>query len=85
MRKKIDITDEKKMVALSDGTERTVYRIKALRDFGDVKTGQLGGWIEKESNLSHDGNCFQSVGQFRHLPLQVLFFLVHRGRFVERA
>ena len=56
MRKKIDITDEKKMVALSDGTERTVYRIKALRDFGDVKTGQLGGWIEKESNLSHDGN-----------------------------
>lgn len=58
MGKKIDITDEKKMVALSDGTERTVYRIKALRDFGDVKTGQLGGWIEKESNLSHDGNCF---------------------------
>ena len=27
----------------------------------------------------------QSVGQFRYLPLQVLFFLVHRGRFVERA
>ena len=28
---------------------------------------------------------FQSVGQFRHLPFQFLFFLVHRGRFVERA
>lgn len=49
MRKKIDITDEKKMVALSDGTERTVYRIKAVRDFGDVKAGQLGGWIEKKA------------------------------------
>lgn len=37
------------MVALSDGTERTVYRIKAVRDFGDVKAGQLGGWIEKKA------------------------------------
>ncbi len=27
----------------------------------------------------------QSVGQFRHQPLQVLFFLVHRRGFVERA
>ena len=50
MRKKIDITDEKKMVALSDGTERTVYRIKALRDFGDVKTGQLGGLKKKATS-----------------------------------
>ena len=27
----------------------------------------------------------QPVGQFRHLPLQVLFFLVHHWRFVKRA
>ncbi|MBB5074550.1 hypothetical protein HNQ69_001702 [Bartonella callosciuri] len=34
------------------------YRIRALRDFGDVKKGDLGGYIEKEENLSHGGNCW---------------------------
>ena len=30
----------------------TLHRIKALKDFSDVKAGDLGGWIEKEDNLS---------------------------------
>ena len=33
-------------------------RIRALRDFGDVEAGEEGGWIEKENNLSHNGNCW---------------------------
>lgn len=33
-------------------------RIIALRDFGEVKKGDLGGFIEKESNLAHDWNCW---------------------------
>ncbi|WP_142417291.1 hypothetical protein, partial [Bartonella massiliensis] len=33
-------------------------RIRALRDFDDVKKGDLGGYIESEDNLSHDGNCW---------------------------
>ncbi|EJF77433.1 hypothetical protein MCQ_01517 [Candidatus Bartonella washoeensis Sb944nv] len=37
---------------------RTLYRIRALRDFGNVKKGDLGGLIEHEGNLSHDGNCW---------------------------
>lgn len=37
---------------------RTLHRIKALRDFADVKAGDLGGWIESEENLSHTGNAF---------------------------
>ena len=32
---------------------RTLHRIKAIRDFGNVKNGELGGFIEKEQNLSH--------------------------------
>ena len=36
----------------------TLFRIRALRSFNDVKEGSIGGWIEKESNLSHDGNCW---------------------------
>lgn len=36
----------------------TLYRIKALRDFGCVNKGQLGGFIESEFNLSHNGTSW---------------------------
>jgi hypothetical protein len=35
--------------------ERTVYRIRALRDFANVRRGDLGGYIEREENLDHQG------------------------------
>ena len=35
-----------------------VYRIKALKDFGIVSKGTLGGYIEKDTNLSQKGNCW---------------------------
>ena len=38
--------------------DRTVYRIRALRDFGDVRRGDLGGYIESEANLDHNGECW---------------------------
>lgn len=37
---------------------RHIYRIQALRDFSDVKKGDLGGFVESEDNLSQDGNCW---------------------------
>lgn len=37
---------------------RTLYRIKALKDFRIVKKGDLGGFVESEENLSHEGNCW---------------------------
>ena len=36
----------------------TLYRIEALKDFSDVKNGDMGGWIERESNLSQNGNAW---------------------------
>jgi carbonic anhydrase/acetyltransferase-like protein (isoleucine patch superfamily) len=39
---------------------RTLYRIRALRAFGDVDKGELGGFIEKETNLAHEGNAWVS-------------------------
>ena len=36
----------------------TLHRIVAVRRFGCVKKGEKGGWIEKESNLSHECNCW---------------------------
>lgn len=51
--KKYELTSES--ITLPDGTR--LYRIKALRDFGNVNAGDLGGFIEKENNLSHSGNA----------------------------
>lgn len=53
MEKKYDFTDEMKVFG-----DITLRRIIALRDFGDVKAGDKGGWIEKEENLSQDGNAW---------------------------
>jgi len=53
MEKKYEFTNETTVV---DG--RTLHRIRALRSFGNVKAGDLGGWIEKEENLSHSGNAW---------------------------
>jgi hypothetical protein len=35
-----------------------LYRIEALKNFSDVKKGELGGWVEKEKNLSQENNCW---------------------------
>ena len=35
-----------------------LHRIQALKKIGDVKKGDLGGWIEKEENLSQEGKCW---------------------------
>ena len=38
---------------------KTLFRIQALVDIGDdVKPGDKGGYIEKEENLSHNGNAW---------------------------
>lgn len=37
---------------------RPIYRIQALRDFSDVKKGDLGGFVESEGNLSQEGDCW---------------------------
>ena len=36
----------------------SLHRIVALKDFSDVKKGDLGGYIEKEGNLSQEGTCW---------------------------
>lgn len=55
MAKKYELTSETTL--LRNGIT-VLYRIKAVRDFDDVKAGDLGGWVESEDNLSHDDNCW---------------------------
>ena len=52
---KYKLTKNKKTIK-----EITLYQIEALKDFLNVKKGDLGGWIEKESNLSQQGDCWVS-------------------------
>lgn len=51
--KKYEFTDETDVIR-----NTTLHRIRALRDFGSVKAGDLGGFLECEKNLSHDGECW---------------------------
>ena len=37
---------------------RILYQIEALKDFGDVKAGDLGGYIESKENLSQYDNAW---------------------------
>ena len=37
---------------------KTLYRIQALKDFGNVKKGDLGGFVQNETNLSQKGSCW---------------------------
>ena len=58
--KKYELTNEKKEFL---GT--TLYRIRALKNFelSDgtiIHAGDLGGWIEKEYNLSQEGFAWVS-------------------------
>ncbi len=43
-------------------TSNGLYRIRALRDFADVKKGQEGGFVQSEANLSQKGDCWLYSG-----------------------
>jgi carbonic anhydrase/acetyltransferase-like protein (isoleucine patch superfamily) len=51
--KKYEKTDD--IIGIEGGA---VKRIRALKDFSDVKAGDLGGYIMNESNLSQEGDCW---------------------------
>ena len=54
--KKYEFTGETKQVGFLGNI--TLKRIRATMEFGIVKIGDLGGWIEKEENLSREGNAW---------------------------
>ena len=54
--KKYELTSETKVI---NGVE--LHRIKALESFGNIKKGELGGWIESEKNLSQDEDAFHGL------------------------
>ena len=51
--KKFELTTDTKM-----RFGKKLFRIKALISFGNVRAGDVGGYIEKEENLSQYGNAW---------------------------
>ena len=47
-----------KKYELIPSDKQGLYRIKALRDFNDVKKGDIGGYVESENNLSQHDDCW---------------------------
>ena len=39
---------------------KTLFRIEALKDFGNVNKGDKGGYVQSEENLSQEGDCWIS-------------------------
>lgn len=37
---------------------RSYFRVRAIRDFGNVKAGELGGLVDSPEVLSHEGSCW---------------------------
>ena len=55
--KKYEFTEKTRIV--QNGCEETkLHRIRAVNTFGNVKAGDIGGWIESEECLSHDGDAW---------------------------
>jgi carbonic anhydrase/acetyltransferase-like protein (isoleucine patch superfamily) len=52
--RKYEITNE------THPNNKNLKRIRALKDFSNVKRGELGGFIESEKNLDQEGNCWLS-------------------------
>lgn len=41
-----------------DFCDATLYRIEALRNFGSIKAGDKGGFVQSYHNLSQEGDCW---------------------------
>lgn len=50
----------------------TLFQIRALKDFGNIKAGQLGGWVSGYHNLSQDGLCWVYPGSKVYMEARVL-------------
>lgn len=46
------------------GRELTFYRLRAMRDFGTVKKGDFGGYVQEPDALSIKGTCWADRGSF---------------------
>lgn len=54
-------TEDKKYILTNETVtidDIKYHRIVAIKNFSDVKVGDLGGWVDCEKSLSHHGDCW---------------------------
>jgi len=84
---KYELTNETKVNEYG----KTLYRIKALKDFKcftyGVTAGDLGGWIENEENLSHNGTCWvaKDAEVFDNAKVSGNALIIDSAKIFERA
>ena len=52
------VNNMEKKYELIPSDKEGLYRVKALKDFNDVKNGDIGGYVESENNLSQYDDCW---------------------------
>lgn len=74
MEKKYEIlfTDHPEYMIYKDHSCTPLYRIKALKDFSDVKAGDIGGFVHSEDNLSQEGDCwiYNNAAVYHHARIE---------------
>ena len=56
MEQKYELLREVENIIIENGVK--LYQIRALKDFSNVKAGQIGGYVQSTNNLSQNGNCW---------------------------
>lgn len=90
--RKYILTEESKMIEISAG-EVEVFRILADRDFGTIKEGTYGGFVQSEDNLSHEGDCwiyddaivFEDAAVYRNAKIQNTAHVFGRATITDDA
>ncbi len=49
----------------------TYYRVQALKNFGDVRVGELGGYVNSEDCLSQEGDGWVSKNTYHYSPAHI--------------
>lgn len=83
MDRKYELTSE--YIVNSRGVK--LFRIKALVSFSTIKAGELGGFIEKESNLSHLNDAWVSgkAWVFDNVRVYGVAWVTDNSRVYDRA
>ena len=81
MKRKFILTNETLVI----NETLTLHRIKAVVDFGDIKAGTKGGYVQSIENLSQDGLCWVADSAFVYGFARVSNNAIVKGKAIVRG
>ena len=63
-----------KYFLIKANTNHSKFRLKSLKDFGNVSKGDIGGYVDGFRNLSQSGDCwiYDDAKAFEHAKVLIL-------------